>query len=88
MGTRAFGGAVKRLLGLAASRRTVLMCAEADPKRCHRQLLSDALALAGAEVLHVLDERRVEPHALHARARAAEGGVVVYPAGPRQGELF
>jgi uncharacterized protein (DUF488 family) len=89
MGTPAFGGAVKRVLGLATSRRTLLMCAEADPRRCHRQLLADALVLAGAEVLHVLDELRVEPHAAHERARLGEHGAVRYPAGgARQGELF
>ena len=89
MGTRAFGGAVKRVLGLAASRRTVLMCAEADPLRCHRQLLADELVLSGAEVLHVLDERRLEPHALHPLARAAPDGGVLYKAGRvQQGELF
>lgn len=89
MGTRAFGGAVKRVLGLAASRRTVLMCAEADPRRCHRQLLADALLLGGSEVLHLLDETRVEPHVAHERARRGEDGVVRYPAGgARQGELF
>jgi len=89
MGTRAFGGAVKRVLGLGASRRTALMCAEADPGRCHRQLLADALVLSGAEVLHVLDERRAEAHALHPRAQpGADAGVLYRAGGARQGELF
>jgi uncharacterized protein (DUF488 family) len=89
MGTRAFGGAVKRVLGLGASRRTALMCAEADPRRCHRQLLADALVLSGAEVLHVLDERRTEPHTLHPLVQPSADGSVLYKAsGVRQGELF
>jgi uncharacterized protein (DUF488 family) len=89
MSTRAFGGAVKRVLGLAAARRTALMCAEADPGRCHRNLLADELLLCGAEVLHVIDGQRLEPHALHPLARAAPDGGVLYRAGRvHQGELF
>ena len=51
--------------------------------------LSDALTLAGAEVLHALDQRRLVPHARHPRARLSLSGAVHYPAaGPLQGLPF
>jgi uncharacterized protein (DUF488 family) len=64
---------------LAADRRIALMCAEAVPWRCHRQLIADALVARGAEVLHMLGPRRHEAHALHKDASVAPDGAVTYP---------
>ena len=45
------------LIGLCASSHVVLLCAEADPLRCHRdQLLAPALAQRGWEVVHILSD--------------------------------
>jgi uncharacterized protein (DUF488 family) len=41
---------------LAGERRIALMCAEAVPWRCHRQLLSDAFLVRGWSVRHIMDE--------------------------------
>jgi uncharacterized protein (DUF488 family) len=40
---------------LAATRRIALMCAEAVPWRCHRQLLADAFLARDWIVRHILD---------------------------------
>lgn len=84
-----FRAALQRLLEDAGERRTAVMCAEAVPWRCHRQLISDAVVAGGGEVLHVLDEARTDRHALREEARVAEDGTVTYP-GPDadQRELF
>ncbi len=71
---------------LAASSAT-LMCAEAVPWQCHRQLLADAFTVRGWNVRHILD-RSVEPHRLTPFARA-EGTRVLYPAPDRpESSLF
>jgi len=36
------------------------MCAEAEPSRCHRALLSDALLARGWRVLHIRGDGAVE----------------------------
>lgn len=80
MATTEFGGALERLLELARTRRPAIMCAEAVPWRCHRQLIADALVAAGAEVRHVLGPGRAERHALNEHARILPDGTLVYPA--------
>jgi uncharacterized protein (DUF488 family) len=40
---------------LAAGRRIAIMCAEAVPWRCHRQLLADAFLVRGWKVRHIMD---------------------------------
>lgn len=45
MATYAFRLALREVVALAAERTVALMCAEEDPGRCHRWLLSDALVL-------------------------------------------
>ena len=73
-----FSGAIARLLGLAATTPTVLMCAEKDPRHCHRVFIADALLLAGVEVRHLLELNDVRRHVLSEGARLTEEGGVVY----------
>jgi uncharacterized protein (DUF488 family) len=40
----------------AKERRAAIMCAEAVPWRCHRQLLADAFLVRGWKVRHILDD--------------------------------
>ena len=77
---------LERLQRLALERRTAVMCAEAHPSRCHRQLISDALHVRGWQVLHVLADHRIQPHSLSAHARVTGEGQLSYP-GPAQLEL-
>jgi uncharacterized protein (DUF488 family) len=77
METEAFRQGVDKLLKLAENRRTAFMCAERLWWRCHRSLISDYLtAICGAEVIHIHDEKKSEPHRLHHTARVAEGHLV------------
>jgi len=41
---------------LAEEKRIALMCAEAVPWRCHRQLLADAFVVRGWSVRHIMDD--------------------------------
>jgi uncharacterized protein (DUF488 family) len=83
MATEAFRAGVERLL--RAERATAVMCAEAVPWRCHRNLLSDDLLRRGVEVLHIVGPGKAHPHALHKMARL-ETDRVVYP--PAQSTMF
>ena len=71
-----FADGLARLLVLAAARPTAIMCAEAVPWRCHRQLVADALVARGVEVRHVVGAAE-NPHRLTAFARV-DGERVVY----------
>ena len=77
METEGFRAARGRVLELAAHRPTAVMCAETLWWRCHRRLLADALVATGAEVRHLMDGPRQEPHRLSAPARI-EGDLPVY----------
>jgi uncharacterized protein (DUF488 family) len=63
---------------LIHGRRTVVMCAEAVPWRCHRQLLADAFLVRGFSVRHIMDAGCHE-HRLPAFA-IAEDRKIFYPA--------
>ena len=80
MATPAFRAALDRVLASAAERGTAVMCAEAVPWKCHRQLIADAAVARGRRVLHILDLRRADAHVLRAGARVARDGTVTYPA--------
>lgn len=67
MATEAFHRAIDRLL--AADARTAIMCAEARPSNCHRQLLADELLRRGIEVIHILAPAKWERHVAHSLAR-------------------
>lgn len=58
-----------------------LMCAEAVPWRCHRQLISDVLTLRGHEVRHILSKSPASLHHPNENARIGTDGVITYPAG-------
>lgn len=73
-----FQTALKRLIERAGERSAAMMCAEATPWRCHRQLISDALVARGWEVSHILGVGRAEVHALNPSARVLEDGRLIY----------
>jgi uncharacterized protein (DUF488 family) len=76
MGTDEFRTAVDGLL--ASPKRTCVMCAEAVPWRCHRNVLADDLTRRGIEVVHILGAHSIQRHVLNPHARI-EGDRVVYP---------
>lgn len=77
METEEFLEGIRELLELAEEKRVACLCAERLWWRCHRSLISDYLtAVCGAEVIHIHDEKKTEPHRLHSVARLAEGRLV------------
>lgn len=83
MASAEFARGVTRLLELAAAKTTAAMCAEADPKHCHRSLLADALLARGSTVAHILDAGTPRAHELHRGVRI-EGGAPVYDGAQRR----
>lgn len=80
----AFDAAMAELEQLAASERIALMCAEAVPWRCHRQLLADAFTVRSWAVRHIVDDGCAE-HRLTPFAQVS-GTRIVYPTrGPAGG---
>lgn len=59
-----FVRALQELLDLAARRRTVIMCAEALPWRCHRYLIADALVVRGVHVSHIVGDEKILLHSV------------------------
>ncbi len=64
MQTDVFRTALSRLEAMAAEKRTVVMCAEAVPWRCHRSLIADALTVHGVEVGHITGKSAPSLHAI------------------------
>jgi uncharacterized protein (DUF488 family) len=76
METEAFRAALEELLVMAAGPvPTAIMCAEAVPWRCHRQLVADALVAKGVEVRHITSASLASPHTLTEFARVEDGRV-------------
>jgi uncharacterized protein (DUF488 family) len=88
-----FGEAFAQLRALGNRGACAVMCAEADWRQCHRQIVCDHLLHHGHPVIHLLDARRREPATLNPAARSDANGQLVYPAnvapaGPVTGDLF
>jgi uncharacterized protein (DUF488 family) len=76
METPEFQAELTRLLALARARPTAVLCAEAMPWRCHRQLIADALLARGVDVRHITGPGPGAPHRLTSFARLEDGRVV------------
>lgn len=89
MGTAGFRAALDGVLEDAGRSTVAIMCAEAVPWRCHRNLISDALVARGVEVRHILSDAEPSAHELSGMARVDQAGGVTYPGEPEpQQELF
>ena len=75
-----FDAGLTELVAHARARRTAVLCAEAVPWRCHRQLIADALVARGIDVRHVVGAGEPSSHRLTPFARL-EGTRVVYDGG-------
>ena len=76
--TPAFRKALRRLVDGALRSPTAVMCAEALPERCHRQLIADVLVTGGRPVRHILGPGLTAEHAVHPGARVTAEGALVY----------
>jgi uncharacterized protein (DUF488 family) len=83
MASPEFRAALERLVA-GAGVPTAVMCAEARPAQCHRQLIADAPVARGTEVVHLIAPGQRQAHVPHPAAVLDESGVVSYPAPPRR----
>lgn len=89
MATSEFRAGLERLLALAREERTVIMCAEAVPWRCHRSLIGDALLIGGVQVEDIMSASSRREHLLTPFAKV-DGLAISYPGEnetPRQAKL-
>lgn len=87
MDSAPFQAALERVITLGGQCTIVVMCAEAVPWRCHRQLIADALVARGHAVRHILSPERADAHRLSPFAQALPNGLLRYPAIPEQLDL-
>jgi uncharacterized protein (DUF488 family) len=87
MDTAEFRAALTRILDDARVAGTAVMCAEAVPWRCHRNLISDAAVALGFEVRHIMGAAQVQEHRLHAAARVRSDHTLEYASPETQLEL-
>jgi uncharacterized protein (DUF488 family) len=78
MQTPPFEASLRELIDASKLHRTVIMCAEAVPWRCHRSLIGDALLAHGIEVADIMTTKPAKPHTLTSFARV-DGQKVTYP---------
>jgi uncharacterized protein (DUF488 family) len=76
MGTAEFARALDGLL--TSGLPTAIMCAEAVPWRCHRNLVADELTRRGHEVIHILGPGSSKAHEMNPKAHV-ENDHLVYP---------
>ncbi|HUE77786.1 MAG TPA: DUF488 domain-containing protein [Longimicrobiales bacterium] len=89
LGSAEFRSALARLRSDAEATVVAIMCAEAVPWRCHRQLISDALVAGGSEVRHIVSAAEPRAHELNPMARVGPDGLLTYPGEePEQRELL
>jgi uncharacterized protein (DUF488 family) len=79
MQTPEFAENLERLMRVADTARTVIMCAEAVPWRCHRSLIGDALVTRGVSVEDLITVGNSKAHRLTSFAYV-DGDVITYPA--------
>jgi hypothetical protein len=78
MASDEFAMGIDRLIDLAKAKRTVIMCAEAVPWRCHRSLIGDALLVRGIAAEDIMSATSSKPHKLTDFAKT-DGQQITYP---------
>jgi len=80
MATPEFADGMRQLLDQAGKKQLTVMCAEALPWRCHRNLVADAAVLLyGWEVRHIMTEKKYDVHKPKSFAEVCDGHLE-YPA--------
>ena len=62
MKTEEFQRGLEKLQAYALQKRTAYMCAEVKWFKCHRRHVSDRLEEQAWQVIHIIDEKRVQRH--------------------------
>ena len=73
METKPFRDGIDRLLHIARTGRTAIMCSEAVWWRCHRSMIADHLKALGMQVLHILGPTKIQEHPYTSAARLVGG---------------
>lgn len=76
-----FERCLRRLLALATIGPVALLCAEADPAKCHRRLIADVLTARGLPVVHVDGTGHRVDHEPTPRLEIRNGKVIYPPVG-------
>ncbi|HEY4134330.1 MAG TPA: DUF488 domain-containing protein [Alphaproteobacteria bacterium] len=82
--TAGFRAALGELEALADERPTAFMCAEADWRQCHRQLIADRLVAEGREVRHIMKDGIEAAETNPAAERRPEGLVYAVKAAAKR----
>ncbi len=77
--TPAFQKGLEKLEKIAETKRCALMCAEALPWRCHRNLISDALSARKWKVYHIQNSNTAKRHKRTSFAKIKKR-LIFYPA--------
>jgi uncharacterized protein (DUF488 family) len=78
MQTSEFETGLRKLISLGSESFVVMMCAEAVPWRCHRNLVGDALVFREFEVIDIIDSSHSKNHELTKFAKV-DGLKITYP---------
>ena len=78
MQTQEFADSLLKIVALSRENRLALMCAEALPWRCHRNLISDALVVRHVKVEHIIGKDSIINHELNEMA-CVDGTRITYP---------
>lgn len=78
MQTPEYAESLNELMKIAGHKKTVIMCAEAVPWRCHRSLIADSLLQHLFKVEHIVSATSVHNHEMTSFAKV-EGGKITYP---------
>ena len=73
METQPFRDGANRLLEIARTGRTAIMCSEAVWWRCHRSMIADYLKAMGVHVFHILGTNKVQEHPYTSPAQLVGG---------------
>lgn len=76
MQTSSFQKGLEKLEKIAHKKRSVLMCAEGVPWRCHRSLIADALTLKKWEAFHIQSKKTVKLHELTSFLHVKNGQLI------------
>lgn len=78
MQTDNFISGLHQATAIAGSEKSVLMCAEAVPWRCHRSLVADALLVRGWEVIDIFSKTNSKLHKI-TKFASVQGQTITYP---------
>jgi uncharacterized protein (DUF488 family) len=78
MQTEEFEAGLMQLIAIAVKQKTVIMCAEAVPWRCHRSLIGDALLAGGITVMDIMGKTSAKAHTMTPWAHVM-GATITYP---------